>query len=243
MKWPPRLISNRSRGMTLVEVTIAIALAAMLSAGMYASAIYTMRQTAKNLEHIYAVQLASSEAAAVRAARFDKLRVDPDTLGNGDFEKRFAQTQSVTMNPVDPHSPTYTAEYEFAGFGTGITPASGGSNSWYFHIPEHSADWEVDQFKGHMVVITGGAGANQVMYILGHEETKTQSGMRRSRATLTSDLTGTHSGSSYGWPGINPNINSRYAIDYGMYCNVKVSWGDGAGYKTVTETVYVPSSR
>lgn len=229
--------------MTLVEVTIAIALAAMLSAGMYASAIYTMRQTAKNLEHIYAVQLASSEAAAVRASRFDKLRTKPDDLGNNDFEKRFAQTRSVTMNPTDPHSPTYTVEYNFTGFGTGITPAPGGNTKWYFHIPDHSADWEEDQFKGHMVVITGGTGANQVMYILEHEETKRQSGIRRSLATLTSDLTGNNSGSSYGWPGINPTINSRYAVDYGMYCDIKVSWGDGAGYKTVTETVYVPNSR
>lgn len=230
--------------MTLVEVVIALGLSALLSAGMYASAIYTMRQTAKNVEHIFAVQLASSEAACVRASRFNKLRANPTVLPSSDFEKRFASSRSVAMNAVDPHSPVFAVAYNFTGFGTGIAPsAGGGPTEWWFTVPAHSAGWAEDQFKDHLVVITGGEGANQVMYILDHDATEAHGSGRRTKVRLTSDLTGANSGGSYGWPTKNPGSSSMYAVDYGLYCDVAVSWDDGVGYKTVTETVYVPNSR
>lgn len=234
------LASRRRRrgGMTLVEVVIAVALAAMLSIGMYGSAVYTMRQTAKNVEHVYAVQLASSEASAVRAASFDKLRVDPATLPAAAYEKRFAQQRTVQMDPNDPNSTQFNVKYEKRGAGPGVQIAG---STTYLHQPAGSADWARDLMKDHLLVIVGGDGANQVMYIQSHKATENGGPTgRRVEAVLSPNLNGVAGGT---WAAPNPGATSPYAVDYGIYCDIVVQWDDGQGYKTVRETVYVPSSQ
>lgn len=229
---------NRRGGMTLVEVVIAVALAAMLSIAMYGSAVYTMRQTAKNVEHIYAVQLASSEAAAVRAASFSRLAADPATIPANAYEKRFAQTRTIQMDPNDPNSAIFTVSYEKRGAGPGVLVSG---STTYLHLPAGSAIWTANLMKDHLLVIVGGDGANQVMYIRSH--TATENGGptgRRVAAVLSPNLDGTAGGT---WASPTPGASSPFAVDYGLYCDVVVQWDGGAGYKTVKETVYVPSSQ
>lgn len=227
-------------GMTLVEVVIAIGLGAMLSVGMYGSAIYTMRQTAKNVEHIFAVQLASSEAAAIRASSYNKLTADPATLTSADLEKRFTQTRTVAMDPKAPATEQCQVTYDLTGFGPGLD-CTGGLGATYLNLPATGADWKNNQYKGHLLVIVSGDGANQVMYITSHKKSKNGGPTgRRVEAVLTSDLTGA---TSTEWKVKTPGATSEFAVDYGMYGDVTVSWGDGQGYKSVTETVYVPSSQ
>jgi prepilin-type N-terminal cleavage/methylation domain-containing protein len=229
-------------GMTLIEVVIALALAGMLSAGMYGSAIYTMRQTAKNVEHIFAVQLASSEAACVRASRFDKLAADPADLTTTDFEKRFTTPRTVVMDPNNPKSQTFSVKYKLTGFGAGVELIGGGPHAKLW-LPEQSNDWAKDQYADHLLVITGGSGVNQVMRIVSNQKSvKTGSSPdKKVEANLTSDLTGVKKNEK--WLGTSPGTTSLFAVDYGLYCDIEVSWDDGAGYKTVKETVYVPNSQ
>jgi type II secretory pathway pseudopilin PulG len=239
--WSLKISPRRTAGMTLVEVCIAIALAAMLSAGMYSSAVYTMRQTAKNMEHMFAVQLASSEAACVRACRFDKLAGNPEDLATEDFEKRFMAPRTVKMDPNHPSSQTYSINYKLTGFGAGIELMGGGPHAKLW-LPEQSEDWTPDLYKDHLLVVTGGEGVNQVMRIVSNSKSvKTgASPLRKVEANLTADLDG--SGDDEHWKA-TPGTNSLFAVDYGLYCDIEVSWDDGSGYKTVKETVYVPTSQ
>lgn len=227
--------------MTLVEVVIAIALAAMLSAGMYGSTIYTMRQTAKNVEHIYAMLLANSEVASLRVSRFNKVTADPGTLATGDYEKRFAEPRTVTMDPhTAQSSQTFTVTHNLSGFGKGVQ--STGSGSTRLTLGANSVPWTANLYRDHLLVITGGRGVNQVMRITGHGASTGATDGKGGTVDvqLTSDLTG---GTTTGWIGNTPNSESTFAVDYGLYSDVEVSWDNGEGYKTVTETVYVPMSQ
>ncbi len=234
-----------SRAMSLIEVVIAIAVAAIVSIGLYASAIYTMRQTARNVEHMYALQIVNSAAAKVRAARFDLLTAEEDDVPNEAFEKQFFSSHVVEADPSHPASTTYTLTYKLKGYGKGIQESFGGGSGKQFDLlqPTDSAAVAKDEYKDHLLVITGGKGANQVMYIRGNNATHFNSGTgaKTVKVKMTSKLDGSSGGPGDDGFGVAPGSSSVYAIDYGMYCEVTVSWGDAEGYQTVTETVYVPT--
>lgn len=231
------MLSSR-RGMTFVEVLIAVGISAVVSVGLYGSAIYTMRQTARNVEHMFAVQLANSAAARVRAASFSKLAAEPSTLAAGEFEKEFSQPQTYQLDPLNPKSTEFTVSYKMAGFGSGIElTGSGNGAAAKLTIPSHSDEWAKDQYKDHFLVITGGAGANQLRRIKNHQKSNLAAGKRTVTATLVKNLKDTEPEET-GWD-VTPGASSVFAVDYGLYCDIEVKWGDGAGYKTVKETVYV----
>jgi prepilin-type N-terminal cleavage/methylation domain-containing protein len=234
-----RLATLHHRGMTLLEVVIAVAIAGVVSLGLYGSAIYTMRQTAKNVEHIFAVQLANSSAAKVRAARFEKLAAEPSTLEANEFEKQFSETQTVQLDPLNPNSTEFTLSYKMTGFGAGVEVSGNGNGSAKLTLPSHSEEWKKDQFAGHFLVITGGKGANQLRRIKNHQKSNQASGKKTVTATLVKNMKDSEPEET-GWVE-TPGSSSVFAVDYGLYCDIQVTWGDGAGYKTVKETVYVPN--
>lgn len=232
---------QRNRGFSFVEVVIALVLAAMVSLTLYGSSIYTLRQTAKNVEQIYGTQMASSAAAQVRAARYAKLTSAASSIGNGEFEKRFFNTPAaVKMDPLNAKSTTYTVTYSLSGYGRGATvlAATSGYPTIDMTLPNGSAHWKANQYAGHFLVVTGGAGANQLMYIKSNEASRTVGSNRVVKVVLTQNLTGN---TAVDWS-VAPGASSVFAVDYGLYCNVVVTWGTGTGLQTVQETVYVPAA-
>lgn len=222
-------------GMTLVEVVFAIAIAAIVSLGMYGSAIYTMRQTSRNMEQTYALQILNAAAAKARVARFDKLVGGNNAVGSGEFEKQFFAPQSISTDPNMAQSTSVNINYKLKGFGTGI---STNASKYDLTMGEDSDDWKANEFKDRLLVIIGGKGVNQVMRIRNHTKTNVESGKRIVTAMLTSDLekgTGTPSDWS-----VAPNDTSAWVIDYGAYCELTVTWGNDSN-NSITETVYVPA--
>ena len=232
------MLGQTKRGMTLVEVLIAIAISGFVSAGLYGSAIYTMRQTARNVEHIYALQIINSAAARVRAASFAKLSMDPSALTASDYEKQFSQTHTIQGDPLDPRSTSYTLTYKLKGFGSGME-MNGNPNVRLF-LPNHSPDWQKDEYNDHLLVVTAGRGANQVMRIKKNLGTVEHQGQRKVLVQLTRKFKDSDPGPD-DWD-INPDESSVFAVDYGLYCDITCAWGDGAGHKTISEVVYVPGS-
>jgi len=224
--------------MTLVEVLIAIVIAGFVSAGLYGSAVYTMRQTAKNVDHIYAMQIINSAAARVRSANYTKLVMDPDTLSESDFEKQFFKTQTISSDPLNSKATQYTLKYSMKGFGAGME-MNGNPNVRVF-LPDSSPDWEKDEYNDHLLVVTAGKGANQIMKIKKNLGTQVHQGKRKVLVQLTRKFRDSDPGSEQ-WE-IEPDSTSVFAVDYGLYCDITCSWGDGKGYKTITEVVYVPNN-
>ena len=221
--------------MTLVEVLVAIAIAGMVSAGLYASAIFTLRQTDRNVKHMYALQIVNSASAKARAARFGKLTAAPTTLDPNEFERQFTKSHTVESDPNHDRSTTYTLNYHLKGFGRGV---SGSSSVATLSLPAHSSPWKQNEFAGHFLVVTGGKGANQIMYIKSHAASiVTAGGQSVSNVTLTKNFDGS---GSEGWD-VQPDDTSTLAVDYGLYCEISASWEGGEGFKTIRETVYVPT--
>jgi type II secretory pathway pseudopilin PulG len=232
--------------MTLVEVVVAIALAAIVSIAMYGSAIYTMRQTARNTEHLYALQMVNSAAAKVRVARFSMLTQDNDDVPDDAFEKQFFETHVLKSDPIHPSSTEFKLTYKIKGHGKGMKAEGGSANGKKYDLVQasESAIITAEEYKGHLLVITGGAGANQVRAITKNNATKVhpQTGEKTVKVWVAKDLGGSENPDDEGSDGFEtePNMSSVYSIDYGLYCDVTVSWGNEQGYRKVTETVYVP---
>lgn len=226
--------------MTLVEVVIAIAIVAFVSMTMYSSAIYTTRQTIHNVDHLYALQVLNSATAKVRTARYNKLTKASEDVGANEYEKQFFSPQTINSDSKNPNSTAYTLTYEMKGFGKGITAGGGGSGSYVLSLPKESGDWKADDFKGRLLVVTGGSGVNQVMYIKSNAASQGNQGSAKTVAVqLTKNLDGT---GSVDWP-VAVGSSSIFAVDYGLYCETVVTWDGGAGYKTITETAYVPTTQ
>ncbi len=238
-------LAPRTHGMTFVEVLFAIAIAAMLSVGMYGSAIYTMRQTARNIEHTYALQIVSSAAAKVRAANFSKLT---GTTTAADFEHQFFTNAPVSADPNVVNGNAFTLGYELRGFGTGIKKQN--KNWSILTIPDKSADWEKNEFAGHVLAVTAGKGANQVMAITQNHKSMVKNGIKTVMVRLDQTLQDPEAGiddptdatgPAVSWT-VEPDSTSVFVVDYGLYCDITTTWGDGTGYKTLTETVYAPTN-
>lgn len=231
--------------LTLVEVVVAIAIAAMVSIGMYGSAIYTLRQTTKNLEQVYALQMASSAGAKVRAANFGKIA---GTHTASDFENQFFSATPVLADPNQPTAPKFTITYEMKGFGKGIKKQN--KNWSILTLPDGSSDWEKNEFAGRLIAIVSGTGANQVMTITQNHASGVKNGVKTVFVRVDQNLVDPEAGTddvndikgpAVTWA-VTPDTSSVFAVDYGLYCDVIITWGDGLGYKKVTESVYVPSS-
>lgn len=224
--------------MTFIEVVIAVFIASIVSIGLYGSAIYTARQIAANTEHIYALQAVNAAAARVRAANFD--RMIAATLTGTQYETPFRSStpSTITTDSNHPNPQTLNLTYEIKGFGRGVENISGSTAD--FKIPAHSAPWAANEFAGRFIVITAGRGAGQVMRIVSHPaSTGAANAEKKVKLTLTTDLEGTGTGGAWG---TTPNDTSTFAVDYGLYCDVTVSWGDGEGHRTIRETVYLAGS-
>ena len=95
-------------------------------------------------------------------------------------------------------------------------------------------------FLGHLLVVTAGKGANQIMKIKKNLGTQVHQGKRKALVQLTRKFKDSDPGSEH-WE-IEPDSTSVFAVDYGLYCDITCSWGDGKGHKTITEVVYVPNN-
>ena len=229
-------LPNGSGGFSYIEVLVAVVIAAFVSLGLYASAIYTMRETARDIDHLYALQIANSAAAKVRAGNFSKMRGDVDDLTSDDFEYQFFQTHTITADSAGRPANTYTLKYQLKGFGKGIKK----NPTWtVLDMPASSAEIQANELQGHLLVVTGGAGANEVRAITKNQKSKTKKGVQSVRVKQTKSLDKKSGDWNDDWNGVDSS--SVFTIDYGLYCEVTVSWDDGAGYKTIKEIVYVPS--
>jgi len=231
-----RMGARSQSAMTLVEVLIAIALAAFVSIGLYGSAIYTMRQNERSTQQIQALTLANGFAARIRAGRYNKLTANPATLLATDYEYPLKGTTTVPSDPSGPSSP-YTVTINKTGYGTGIQKNSGSSGKYTLTMGTGSAPVEANDWQGHLLVVTSGASTNRVMYIISNAATANS----KTVVNLTGKLDHKSGNTIVDWGSPSPDNTSVWSIDYGMYADVTVSWDNGN--KSLNETVYVPATQ
>jgi len=213
-----------ARGVTLLEVVIAIAIIAAVSIGMYASSVYTARQNEDNLEREYAVQILEMGVAKARVADFTKIA--DTTLTSTAYENQFNSSTNVNVDSLSPDFPTYKLAYKFTGWGT-VNSASAGNLTADF--PANVSKWEPNEWTGHFVVVATGSGGNQMMRITKNTAQK---------LTVTNKL---GSGSSSTWLSGTPTSGAEFYIDNGKFVDVTVSWTSRQGItENLSERVLVP---
>lgn len=213
-------VSAARRGMSLLEVVIAVTILAVVMASYIASMVFTTRVSYKTKADMFANELINRTVEELRASNYDNIGF---AMGN---EARFLNVQSYESDPQNPNqSVTFNVRCDFLGFGTA---AGGGASSLVGSFPPGFPAWETNMWQGHLVMIKQGRGRGQVCAITANTG---------NTLTVCHNLDGSGGG---GW-GTSPDATSYFEIDNGKSVRVTCSWLDAGTTRSLTRMSLIPS--
>lgn len=219
---------QHQRGLTLIEILVALLIAAFVSITFMASIIFMFKQNAANRNHFYALQVANKYISMISAADYQRLgdpNVDTDA-----FEAQFNYEEDDPLDvKTDPQYEEFseTVEIWFEHKGWGFVDSST-DKVVDVVLPSNQEPWEANEWAGQYMTITRGTGSGQVVRIVSNDSDS---------ATVTRDLTGASTTDGFIVP---PDGTSRFVINNGKTVIVTVSWGDGDGYRTIQREILIP---
>lgn len=237
----PRLrLTGKRKGMTFVEILIAIFVTVVVSIALYASAVFTLRQTHANLSRSYAIQATNSLATRLRASKLTNLIKNPADMENPSFERTnfFNLTGNINTDPISPHQTQLAYTIELKGFGNFTTQAGVTNNIYSIRLPARSGHWKANEFAGYMVTIISGLGQNQIGRIVSHSASTTQGTNKViNDLRITSDVSLTAPNNNAVWS-VRPDSTSMFLLNYGVSATILTTWDNAK--KSIQELVYVP---
>lgn len=218
---------SKRRGVTLVEVVIAMAVAAFVMLSFMTAIVFMLRQNAENRQHYEALQILEFHQGLIAAA--NPARLGATNLEEIDFEDQFnhrrAAPLAVRAHPDEDHpGDEYFISFEFTGWGA-VSDAE--ENTLEADLPDNHLDWPTNRWAGSYVTITQGRGAGQVMLIRSNTA---------NTLTVTGDLTGA---TDVPWDR-EPDSTSRFAINNARTVDIEITWGDGTRHRRIQRTLALP---
>lgn len=210
------------RGLSLVEVLIALAILGVVSLSFIGSLIFTSRTAHATTSRIFAVELANRTVEELRALGETNYEILGTDTGDA---ARFLQEQTFDKDPVSSgQTIQFTVSCDFKGFGT---VSSAGSNSLTAVIPADYPQWETNEWVGQMVMIKDGDGSGQIAYITANTA---------DTLTITTNLSGSGGGS---WMR-TPSAGDEFEINNGKTVVITISWTEQGRSQQLARTALIP---
>jgi type II secretory pathway component PulJ len=222
---------SRRCGLSLIEVTISIALLAIVSIGLIGSVIYLIRQARENRAHYYAVQYANNYVGLLSAADYKNLG-SPD-LESDDFELMFISSEEdpiikYSNNEKTDHAIELKIWFEFTGWGK---VAAATEKSLTITLPSNHKNWESNEWARSYMTITktpsGRGGQGQVVRVISNGD---------NTLSVVRDLTGTDTSEGLA---VVPEVGSDIIINNGKTVRMYIKWGNGRAYRTLIREIII----
>lgn len=214
------------KGVTLVEVIVALVIAGFVSLSFMGAVIYSIKATDSNKAHFLAMQTANVFTGRLAASNFGVLgHLDMDANSfEAPFKAREANPLTIYADPVnESHSLEMKIWFEFTGWGT---ISSGTVDSLTATFPAGVSSWKPNEWQGHLVTIILPSGLAHVMRI----KSNTSNSMN-----LTADLSGEDD-----VPLANAiEEDGVFIIDNAKTARMFIEWGDGQDYRRIVRQVVV----
>jgi prepilin-type N-terminal cleavage/methylation domain-containing protein len=210
-------LRRKHRGLSLVEVLIAVGILAIVSLASVTAMLAAGRMSRSAVEDMMALEFVNRQAELMRSSRiYSRLGVN-DFTGTQTFQYDPATFGATT-------APVFTINYEWYGFGT-VTGATGTS------IRFDDSTWPsgVD-FSGHRCLLrpTGLGTSAAIANITAH-----------GNGSFTTD-SAFNGWNQTDWEFAVPN-GMYFEVDGGKWCRMTITWQTGTGRaRTYTRTVFVP---
>lgn len=215
---------RRRRGVTLVEIMIALAVVSTISLFFMSSIIFTIQQTRANRDHINALQIIDYHMGLLKVAQFAELGEPPTSIPTWEtqnFNFRDATPKPVKGDPNDPDSTTYNISFEFSGWGV---VQSATDTTVTVTIPSNHRAWTANQWVDNYVSVIPPVGRAQIARIVGNNS---------NTLTITTDLSGLVNDQE--WERL-PAAGDIVRINDGKTVTITVRWGDGQDHRTIQRT-------
>lgn len=214
------------KGLTLVEIMIALIIAAVASIAFMTSIVVMLHQTAENRRHALGVQMAEYYQSLALAASYH--RIGTASVEDTDFEFLFTHTADNPLEVLSDSSHpdrslAYRVWFEVTGFGE-VSSAS--SSSLTAALPA-GQQWNVNEWQNNYLTITQGRGRGQIMRIVSNTA---------NTLSLTADLTGANTSQGFR---IVPDDTSRFVINNGKTVRIAISWGDESDHRVIRRSVLI----
>lgn len=220
-----------NRGVTLVEIMIALGVVSVISVFFMTSIIFTIRQTRENRDHLNAVQIMNYQMGLLKVAQFGPLGEPAGsvpTWESQNFGFRDANPRQIQGDPIDPRSTVYNVSFEFSGWGI---VQSATDTSVTVTIPSNHRAWTANQWANDYVSIIPAVGRAQIARIVSNNA---------NTLTITTDLSGLRS--SERWDRL-PAAGDVVRINDGKSVLVTVRWGNGQNHRIIQRTYVKPEGR
>ncbi len=220
---------QKKQALTLVEVLVAVIIAAFTSLGFMASLIIVMRANAENRLHYYAVQQVAYYQNLAAASDYDKLGVTTDS---DDLEYIFRRSASNPLivdikEGAGGQKTSVKLWFEFSGWGT---VSSVSSSSIGVTLPSGQSGWTTNRWKDRYVSVNRYAGDKTTVSNFGRIVSNSSNGF-----SYTADLSG--STSTEFSPA--PAVGDRIVIDNGKTLTIHAEWGDGQKYRNISRSYLI----